>query len=100
FIAVFFPIAQFEVTTRITRVREEAFKTDGRIVVAPGWLAVYGRQAETDADNEKAIVAITPGEQARTDAIEVKENQTKPPPRFSEATLLSAMEGAGKLVDD
>lgn len=100
FVAVFFPAAQFEVTTRITRVENEAFKTEGRIVIDPGWLAVYGRQAETEADSDKAIVPIRPGEDARTEAIEVKENQTKAPPRFTEATLLSAMEGAGKFVDD
>ncbi len=98
FVAVFFPAAQFEVTTRITRVEGEAFKTEGKIVIDPGWLAVYGRQTEDDSD--KAITAITPGEQAHTEAVEVKENQTKPPARFTEATLLSAMEGAGKLVDD
>jgi DNA topoisomerase-3 len=100
FVAVFFPAAQFEVTTRITTVEGEKFKTDGKIIVDPGWLAVYGRQAETDDDSEKAIVPVRAGEEARTTAIEIKECKTKPPPRFSEATLLSAMEGAGKLVDD
>ena len=99
FIAVFYPSAQFEDTTRITRVEGEAFKTTGRIITEPGWLAVYGREIE-GADSEKAVVAVLPGEQAKTVALEAKENLTKPPPRFSEATLLSAMEGAGKLVDD
>jgi DNA topoisomerase-3 len=100
FIAVFYPAAQFEVTTRITTVEGEKFKTDGKIIVDPGWLAVYGRQAEGEGENDKAICAVTPGEAVRTEAIEVKENITKPPPRYNEATLLSAMEGAGKLVDD
>ncbi|HEV7866122.1 MAG TPA: DNA topoisomerase, partial [Chthoniobacteraceae bacterium] len=100
FIAVFYPAAQFEVTTRITTVEGEKFKTDGKIIVDPGWLAVYGRQAEGEGENDKAICAVTPGEPVRTEAIEVKENITKPPPRYNEATLLSAMEGAGKLVDD
>jgi DNA topoisomerase-3 len=100
FVAVFFPAAQFEVTTRITTVEQEKFRTDGKIVIDPGWLAVYGRQAESDEENEKALVAVVAGEPARTEGIEVKPNVTKPPPRFSEATLLSAMEGAGKLVDD
>jgi len=100
FVAVFFPTAQFEVTTRITTVVGEKFKTEGKIIVDPGWLAVYGRQAETDDENDKAIVAVRPGENAQTTAIEIKECQTKPPPRFTEATLLSAMEGAGKFVDD
>jgi len=100
FIAVFYPAAQFEVTTRITRVEGEAFKTDGRIIVDPGWLAVYGREAEGSGENDKAITAVRAGESAQTQAIEIKENITKPPARYSEATLLSAMEGAGKLIDD
>ena len=100
FIAVFFPAAQFEVTTRITTVENEKFKTDGKIIVDPGWMAVYGRQAEGE-ESDKAICPLAAGENtARTDAIEVKENMTKPPARFTEATLLSAMEGAGKFVDD
>ena len=100
FIAVFYPAAQFEVTTRITTVVGEKFKTDGKIIVDPGWLAVYGKQAEGDGENDKAIVAVAKGEGARTEAVEVKENVTKPPARFNEGTLLSAMEGAGKLIDD
>ncbi len=100
FIAVFFPAAQFEVTTRITTVEAEKFKTEGKVIVDPGWLAVYGRQTEGEGENDRAVVAIRAGETARTEAIEVKECETKPPARFSEATLLAAMEGAGKLVDD
>jgi DNA topoisomerase-3 len=100
FIAVFFPPAQFEVTTRITTVAAEKFKTEGKVIVDPGWLAVYGRQAEGEGENDRAIVPIRAGETARTEAIEIKECETKPPARFTEATLLSAMEGAGKLVDD
>ncbi len=46
FIAAFYPSAQFEVTTRITKVEGEQFRTDGRIIVDPGWMAVYGREAE------------------------------------------------------
>src|SRR6266568_2615267 len=97
-IAVFYPPAQFEVTTRITHVEGDPFRTDGKIIVDPGWLAVYGKEAA--ADDEQAIVSISPNESAKVLAIEIKENETKPPARFNEATLLSAMEGAGKLVDD
>src|SRR5213592_1140043 len=97
-IAVFYPAAQFEVTTRITRVEGEPFKTDGRIIVDPGWKAVYGKEAA--GEDEQSIVPISPNERANALAIEIKENETKPPARFNEATLLSAMEGAGKLVDD
>ncbi len=100
FIAVFFPSAQFEVTTRITTVEREKFKTDGKVIVDPGWLAVYGRQAESEDGGDKTLVPVRAGEPVRTENVEVKESQTKPPARFTEATLLSAMEGAGKFVDD
>jgi DNA topoisomerase-3 len=99
FVAVFHPTAQFEVTTRITRVEGEAFKTEGRIIKDPGWLAVYGRQA-TGEEQGDSLVDIVPGERALTRNVEIVECQTKPPPRFTEATLLSAMESAGKLVED
>src|SRR5438477_131513 len=97
-IAVFYPAAQFEVTTRITRIEGEPFKTDGKIIVDPGWLAVYGKEA--GGEDDQAIVPVTPNESAKLLAVEIKENETKPPARFTEATLLSAMEGAGKLVED
>ena len=99
FVAVFYPAAQFEVTTRITRVKDEAFKTEGRIIKDPGWLAVYGRQA-TEEGASDTLVDVIPGELAKIQTVEIKESQTKPPARFSEATLLSAMESAGKLVED
>jgi DNA topoisomerase-3 len=99
FISVFFPAAQFEVTTRITRVDKDAFKTDGKIIKDPGWLAVYGREAATE-QGEESLVPITLNEAAKVLDIEVTQNETKPPARFNEATLLSAMEGAGKLVED
>lgn len=98
FIAVFFPAAKFEVTKRITTVEGEKFKTDGKILREPGWLEVYGKTA-AGADDE-SLVPVKEGESADTKSIEVRELQTKPPARFNEATLLSAMEGAGKLVDD
>src|SRR5438552_1808971 len=96
-IAVFYPAAQFEVTTRITRVEGEPFKTDGRIIVDPGWKAVYGKEAA--GEDEQSIVPISPNERANVLAIEIKENETKPPARFNEATLLSAMEGEYAVID-
>src|SRR5205814_241127 len=101
FIAVFFPAAQFEVTTRITRVEKDAFRTDGKIITDPGWLAVYGREAALNDDESGAsLVPISPNEPAKVLDVEVKQSETKPPARFNEATLLSAMESAGKLVED
>jgi DNA topoisomerase III len=98
FLAVFYPAAEFLVTTRITRVEGEPFKTEGKVLVNPGWLAVYGKEAQTD--DTPTLAPVQPNETVRTITIEVQANQTKPPPRFTEATLLSAMEGAGKLVED
>jgi DNA topoisomerase-3 len=99
FLAVFYPAAQFEVTTRITRVEGEPFKTEGKILKEPGWLAIYGREEQAE-DDESSLVAVEENETVKTEAVEVRSLQTKPPARFTEATLLSAMEGAGKLVDD
>ena len=105
FLAIFYPAAEFNVTTRITRVEGEAFKTEGKVLVSAGWLAVYGKEAETEEDKEdgkesKALVPVQPKERVWANDVAVKPNQTKPPARYSEATLLSAMEGAGKLVED
>ncbi len=105
FVAVFFPAAEFEVTTRITRVGKDAFKSDGKVLKEPGWLSVYGKKAAEEAaeggeDAAKLLVAANDGDTASTLDVEVNEHQTKPPPRFTEATLLSIMEGAGKLVED
>ena len=98
FVAAFYPPAQFEVTTRITRVEGEAFKSEGKIITDPGWLAVYGKQAA--GEGEQTLCSVAAGESAHTRNIEITENQTKPSARFSEGTLLTAMEGAGKLVED
>jgi DNA topoisomerase-3 len=98
FLAVFFPAAEFLVTTRITRVESEPFKSEGKVMLKAGWMAVYGREVEDDATPN--LAPIEPDETVQTTKIDVNENVTKPPPRFTEATLLSAMEGAGKLVED
>lgn len=97
FLAVFFPAAEFRVTTRITQVSGHHFKTEGKVLVSPGWLAIYGRESQGD---DASLVPVADGERVRTEDIEARGLATKPPARFNEATLLSAMEGAGKLVDD
>ena len=97
FLAVFYPAAEYLQTTRITRVEEQHFKTEGRVLQNPGWLAVYGRTAGEDAQN---LPAIEPNEKVAVLEVSEQAHQTKPPPRYTEATLLSAMEGAGKLVED
>ncbi len=99
FLAIFYPAAEFLETTRITRVEGEPFKSSGKVLINPGWLAVYGKEAQGD-DEHPNLTPVKPNESVKTSAIEVKQTQTKPPPRYTEATLLSAMEGAGKLVED
>ena len=101
FLAVFFPPAEFMVTTRVSTVKaggaEHKFQTNGKVMIKPGWLAIYGREAQEDDAN---LIAVAPGEIVRTEDVIVNALKTKPPARYTEATLLSAMEGAGKLIDD
>jgi DNA topoisomerase-3 len=99
FLSIFYPAAQFEVTTRITRVEGEAFRTEGKILRDAGWLAIYGKE-EQGVDEQPDLVPVEENEAVKTESIEVKGLETRPPARFTEATLLSAMEGAGKLVED
>ncbi len=101
FMAIFFPAAEFQVTTRFTDVAGHKFKTEGRVLTNPGWMAVYGKGVLDDKDPDSGnLVAVTQGEQVRTEEVDAHALATKPPARYSEATLLSAMEGAGKLLSD
>ena len=106
FMAVFFPSAEYQVTTRITVAAGHNFKTVGKVLVKPGWLAIYGKEAAEevadakDGDKGQNLVPVQPGEQVGVESVEAKGLKTRPPARYSEATLLGAMEGAGKLVDD
>jgi len=113
FLAVFFPNAEYLVTTRITTVEDKHhFKTEGKVLVQPGWLAIYGKEAAAETEDGKeakegkegeknqSLVPVQPGEQVRTEQAEPKGLKTRPPARYTEATLLSAMESAGKQVED
>ena len=97
FLAVFFPAAEYQLTTRITEVVGHHFKTEGKVLVSPGWLQVYGREAQGEDAN---LVAVEKSEKVKTESVAAVGLVTKPPARYNEATLLSAMEGAGKLVED
>lgn len=99
FLAVFFPPAEFLVTTRFTEVSGHQFKTEGKVMTNPGWLAVYGKDTTGDDKDGATLVPVAKGEKVLTDKITANGLVTKPPARYSEATLLSAMEGAGKLID-
>lgn len=98
FLAVFHPAAEFTQTTRITRVEGEPFKSEGKVLIEPGWLSVYGREAEEEG--AATLPPLKPGAKVVAEDVKVVANQTRPPARLTEATLLSAMEGAGKLIED
>ncbi len=100
FIAVFFPPAEFDITTRTSVVVGHTFKTEGKVLVKPGWLAVYGK--DTKGKDNLTPLSKADGNPpcAEVVSIDLKKETTKPPSRYSEATLLSAMEGAGKRVED
>ena len=113
FMAVFYPSAEFMVTTRVSVVSVPApgsgdrishhFRSDGKVLVRPGWLAIYGKEAAAEQDDGKdgkSLVPVKPGEMVRTEHAEAKSLKTRPPARYSEATLLGAMEGAGKWIED
>ena len=110
FMAVFFPSAEYQITTRISTVAAASathnFKTEGKVLVKPGWLAIYGKEAADeveggkDGDKGQSLVPVQPGERVLTQAVDAKGLVTRPPARYSEATLLGAMEGAGKTVED
>ena len=114
FMAVFFPSAEYQVTTRVTRVSPAGtasgtthhFKTEGKVLVKPGWLAIYGKEAAAevadarDGDKGQNLVPVQPDEKVLAETVESRGLKTRPPARYSEATLLGAMEGAGKTVED
>ena len=106
FMAVFFPSAEYEVTTRISVAASHSFKTEGKVLVKPGWLAIYGKEAADEVadakegDKGQSLVPVQPGEKVKTTEVEPKGLKTRPPARYSEATLLGAMENAGKTVED
>lgn len=100
FMAVFFPAAEFQVTTRFTEVCGHQFKTEGKVMTHAGWLAIYGKDvADGKDENSGSLVSVAKDEKVMTDKLTANGLVTKPPARYSEATLLSAMEGAGKLID-
>jgi DNA topoisomerase-3 len=110
FLAAFHPEAVFENTRLETTVAEHVFRTRGRVLVVPGWRGVYGEQtaeeradADPDSDDEgrdQTLPKLEQGEDVDTREVDAAEKETKPPRRYSDASLLAAMETAGKLVDD
>ena len=94
FISVFYPAAENNVTTRITQVEGEHFLTEGKVLLKAGWLEPAGR-SQKSAD----LPPVVQDERVRTEAVEAVSDETRPPARYTDATLLSAMENAGKKLD-
>ncbi len=98
FIAIFYPASEKAHTTVTAHSVQEEFKAKGTRVVVPGWLELYGN-SEKKKDEEQDLPAFSVGESG-PHSPEIRECQTKPPKSFNEASLLSAMETAGKQIDD
>jgi len=97
FVAVFYPVAEYMHTTRTTTVEGETFVSNGKILKEPGWKIVYGKESEEDDIMPKLS---SPNAKPLAKEIEMAEDATKPPARYTESSLLSAMESAGKLIED
>ena len=108
FLAVFHPEAVFENTRLETTVAEHVFRTRGKVLVVPGWRGVYGEGGSTrarerdddDSGGEQRLPKLEQGEAVDVREVGLEAKETKPPRRYSDASLLGAMETAGKLVDD
>jgi DNA topoisomerase-3 len=105
FLAVFHPEAVYERTRVETTVEEHVFRTSGRRLVEPGWKAVYGEEAEQprgedDSGGDQLLPKLDQGETVQTISVESLRKETQPPRRFTDASLLAAMETAGKEVED
>src|SRR5215207_6048379 len=108
FLAVFHPEAVWENTRLETTVATHVFRTRGRVLLEPGWRSAYGEVAAgsgesrgTDDDEvDQTLPKLAADEPVDTRDVASAEKETKPPRRYSDASLLGAMETAGKLVDD
>jgi DNA topoisomerase III len=105
FLAVFHPPARYARTTVVTLVEDERFRTRGKVTLEAGWRGVYGVEADADKSKEEdpesaELPPLEKGQQVKVVSAESEAKETRPPPRYTEATLLSAMETAGKFVDD
>jgi DNA topoisomerase-3 len=108
FLAIFHPDAVFENTRVETTVASHVFRTRGKVMLVAGWRAVYGERvggADADRDDEdegreQELPKLVHGEQVDVHDVSAEEKETKPPRRYSEGSLLAAMETAGKLVDE
>jgi DNA topoisomerase III len=105
FLAAFHPEAVFERTRIETTVTDHVFRTSGRVLLVPGWKSVYGDEAdraqkEEDSGGDQLLPSLEQGETVETRSVESLRKETQPPRRFTESSLLGAMETAGKDIQD
>jgi DNA topoisomerase-3 len=106
FLSVFHPEAVYERTRIETTVEERVFRTSGRVLLQAGWKEVYGELgrdsegSEDDSGGDQTLPVVQQGEEVETRSVEALEKETQPPRRFTEASLLGAMETAGKDISD
>lgn len=98
-IACFYPACVKDVTTVTGEANGVAFRARGVRVVEPGWTVLYPARADDKKADEQVLPEFRPGETGPHEP-SVKKGETTPPKPYTEATLLGAMETAGKLVDD
>jgi len=98
-LAIFYPDARYNVTRVITTAGQETFLSRGKVELEKGWKKVYPTGDKKD-EEEQILPPLTEGERVFLEEVDALEKQTKPPPRYTEATLLAAMEKAGKFVED
>lgn len=96
FIAAFYPPAQYQKTTRLTTIESETFKVTGRVLKEKGWLAVYG----DDQSSTKDLICALTDELPVTDEVYLHSGKTKPPKRYTQGTLVKAMEKAGQFIEE
>ncbi|MDF9410041.1 MAG: DNA topoisomerase 3 [Pelotomaculum sp. PtaB.Bin013] len=105
FIAVLYPPYRYGQTTLTTVVNGEHFYSSGKVVKDPGWRAVSAKTADKEASNddvlpEQTLAMYSKGEQKQVKSCKINKSKTKPPARYTEATLLTAMENPGKFIED
>jgi DNA topoisomerase-3 len=102
FLAAFMDSAIWKIVERTTRVGEDTFRTTARVLAKVGWREAFGKEeeAETDIGIANHLPALGDIHGILTRKVELDESRTNPPPRYNDASLLAAMETAGKLLDD
>lgn len=110
FLSVFYPDAIYEKTNIVTTVEEETFKTNGKILVDPGWKVVYGEEVEENVEEDEkdknkkekdvTLPPIDKGEKNQLVDVKAEPKETQPPKRLTEFDLVEVMESPSKLLED